>query len=165
MALDFLHALTGGAPAPETPQYDPGSFLLSLVKSTQQRSGPTGARSAPHGSVGGPLEEQLRQGFLAAGRPDLARMVGRPSFDTWVGQESGGNPYAVSPANNQGQRNGGLFQFWYGHDFTDPYEGAGKFTMSPYDQAYNAATQFDLDPGDIKSYARSIRRGDYEGWG
>lgn len=111
------------------------------------------------------VEQQLRRGFLDAGKPGLARMVGRPSFDRWIGQESGWRPGAVSPANNQGQRNGGLFQFWYGHDFSDPYEGLNKFTMPVRLQAEMAATQFGLTPRDIRRYGREIRQGTYQGWG
>lgn len=116
-------------------------------------------------SPGGNTKAQLRAGFLEAGRPDLARMVGTPAFQKWIGQESGWDPNAVSPANNQGLRNGGLFQFWYGHDFSNPYEGAGSFSASPYEQAIMAAKNFDLDPGDIRGYARQINRGTYRGWG
>lgn len=114
---------------------------------------------------GGNIEAQLRAGFLKAGRPDLARMVGTAAFDKWVGAESGWDPTAVSPANNNGQRNGGLFQFWYGHDFSDPYEGQNKFTATPYQQAIMAAQNFGLTAGDIKDYAHQINQGSYGGWG
>lgn len=120
---------------------------------------------SPTAGPGGDVLEQLRAGFLAAGRPDLADMVGRRSFDTWVDQESGWDEDIVSPANNQGLPNGGLFQFWYGHDFSNGAEGANSFNASPYQQAIWAATQFGLDPKDIRGYARSINNGTYGGWG
>lgn len=113
---------------------------------------------------GGSVKAQLRQGFLDAGRPDLARMVGTEAFDTWMRRESGWDPQNVSPANNQGKANGGLFQFWFGHAFTDGYVKGGKFTMSVADQAYIAATQFNLTPERIKAFAAQIRSGSYLGW-
>ena len=118
-------------------------------------------RPAPTGNI----DQQLIAGFMRAGRPDLAKMVGGQAFETWMNQESGGDPTAVSPANNQGQANGGLFQFWYGHDFSDPYEGANNFTMPVAKQAKMAATQFNLTPERIREFARQIRQGDYAGWG
>ena len=150
---------------PEPDQPDPGSILLSLMKSRGQERAPGGGAGAPARGPGGGIMEQLRQGFLDAGRPDLARMVGTGAFDTWIGQESGWDPQAVSPTNNQGQANGGLFQFWYGHDFSNKAEGRRRFKASPYQQAQWAATQFDLTPQDIRGYARDIREGDYGGWG
>lgn len=110
------------------------------------------------------VERKLRRGFLKADRRDLARMVGTDAMDTWIGQESGWDPTAVSPANNQGLPNGGLFQFWYGHDFSNPWEGS-KFTMPIAKQAKMAATQFNLTPARIREFARQIRNGTYKGWG
>ena len=136
------------------------ALLLAAVQAKQE--GKTGAGGAlPRG-----LRAQLIRGFEDAGRDDLARMVKTRAFDTWIGAESGWDKNVVSPANNQGLRNGGLFQFWYGHDFTDKYEHENKFTASPYEQAQMVAKYFShLDPADIRRYARQIRSGSYPGWG
>lgn len=108
------------------------------------------------------VEVQIRRGFLKAGRPDLARMVGTKAFTTWIGAESGGDPTAVSPANNQGLPNDGYFQVWRGHNFNSN----GEFSRySPQKQARLVATYFSLSPDDIRRYARQIAEGDYEGWG
>jgi hypothetical protein len=117
------------------------------------------------GKMGKGVKAQLRAGFRSVGRNDLARFVDHPDFQTWIQQESGWNPRAVSPANNQGKANGGLFQFWFGHAWAAPYNKNGKFTMSVYDQAINAVKHFGLTVGEIKRYANSIRAGSYKGWG
>ena len=143
--------------------------LMSALSPDTQSERPNTNDRPPGGNAkkprGGSIQAQLKAGFIEAGRPDLAKMVGTEAFDTWVGQESGWNPKAVSPANNQGQANGGLFQFWFGHAFTDGYVKGSKFTMSVADQAYIAATQFNLTPERIKEFAQQIRDGSYEGWG
>jgi phage baseplate assembly protein gpV len=105
----------------------------------------------------------LMRGFRAAGRPDLARMVGTKDFETWIQQESGWKPGAVSPANNQGKRNDGLFQIWRGHDFNAQGEVS---RMSPLEQAKAVARHFpQLTPARIRHYADQIRAGTYKGWG
>lgn len=114
---------------------------------------------------GGDVMEQLRAGFRAVGRNDLAEMVGGPDFGAWVNAESGWDPEAVSPANNQGKANGGLFQFWFGHKWAAPYAQGGRFTMSPFEQAQVAATRFNLTPDRIRKFAAQIRSGSYRGWG
>lgn len=108
------------------------------------------------------VEVQIRRGFLKAGRPDLARMVGTKSFNTWLGAESGMNPMAVSPANNQGLANDGLFQVWRGHAFNSE----GQFSRySAQKQARLVAKFFpDLSPNSIRSYAQAIAKGTYRGW-
>lgn len=107
-------------------------------------------------------EIQMRRGFLKAGRPDLARMVGTSAFNTWLGQESGMDPGAVSPPNNKGLRNDGLFQVWRGHAFNSE----GQFSRySAQKQARLVATYFPhLSPDLIRSYAQAIAKGLYEGW-
>lgn len=111
------------------------------------------------------VKGQLYAGFIEAGRPDLAKMVFTKEFDKWIGAESGWRPGVVSPANNQGLANGGLFQFWFGHDWTSKYIKNGEFTASPYQQAILAARHFDLTPDDIRTYAHQIDRDEYVGWG
>jgi hypothetical protein len=124
------------------------------------------ARSTPRpGKMGKGVKAQLRAGFRSVGRNDLARFVDHPDFQTWIQQESGWNPKVVSPANNKGLANGGLFQFWFGHDWAAPYNKNGNFTMTVFDQAVNAVKHFGLTVGEIKRYATSIRNGSYGGWG
>jgi cell wall-associated NlpC family hydrolase len=108
------------------------------------------------------IEAQIYQGFMDAGRPDLARMVGTKAFSTWINQESGWNVGATSPANNHGLANDGLFQIWRGHSFNADGQVA---SMSAYDQAKLVAKHFNLSAGDIRSYASQIRSGTYNGWG
>jgi cell wall-associated NlpC family hydrolase len=117
-----------------------------------------------------PIERAMRKGFLDAGRPDLARMVGTRAFSTWVAQETGIKDWATnrdagrvtSPANNQGLPNDGFFQVWRGHDYNSNGEVA---RMSPREQAQLIASRFDLTAEDIRNYARAIRAGTYQGWG
>ena len=116
-------------------------------------------------SSGGPegsIKQQLYRGFMDAGRPDLARMVGTKDFQTWIQQESGWQTHVTSPANNNGMANDGLFQIWRGHDFNS--NGQVK-RMSPYEQAMLVVKYFDLSPDDIRRYAAGIRSGSYKGWG
>jgi hypothetical protein len=109
------------------------------------------------------IKDQLVQGFRAAGRSDLANMVNTEDFYTWIKQESGWNPRAVSPPDNQGLRNDGLFQIWRGH----PFDRDGQVSrMSPKQQAETVAKYFpDLTPQKIHEYAAEIRAGTYKGWG
>lgn len=162
--LESLLAPYRSAIAGEDPDYE-NDPLYSALKGTG--SGLDNARTRPAAAPRNldAVQRKLYKGFMDAGRSDLAEMVGTPAFDTWVNQESGYRPGAVSAANNQGLQNGGLFQFWYGHDFSNPYEGQNRFSMPVRKQARMAATQFDLDPNDILSYAKQIRSGTYKGWG
>lgn len=107
-----------------------------------------------------PVEQQIKQGFLRAGRQDLADMVDTPEFSTWINQESGWTPDVESPANNQGKSNYGLFQLWRGHDWLPQ-----GYNPDPTEQAYLAATKFNLTPDRIKRFANEILTGSYEGWG
>ncbi len=117
-------------------------------------------------SKNGSIEQQLYKGFMDAGRQDLAKMVGTKDFTTWINAESGWNPSAISPANNQGLPNYGLFQFWAGHPWTKQYvNGAGDWVASAYTQAKLVAQYFKLTPADIRTYASQIRTGQYNGWG
>jgi cell wall-associated NlpC family hydrolase len=111
----------------------------------------------------GQIKRQLFNGFMDAGRPDLARMVATRAFDTWVQQESGWNPGVTSSANNHGKANDGLFQVWRGHEFNSNGQVS---RMSPYEQARIIAEHFGhLTPADIRRYAAEIRAGSYGGWG
>ena len=113
----------------------------------------------------GDIESQLYKGFMAAGRPDLAKMVGTKDFHTWVQAESGWNPGIVSQYFEGHGRNYGLFQFWEGHPWTARYVEGDSFTASPYRQAMMVARHFNLTPADISRYAEQIRNGSYGGWG
>jgi hypothetical protein len=167
---------TAGASSPSTPSQSSlgfqsqasqtqGNTTNTLLATLLAASSAAGGAPKP-GTVPRGVRAQLIQGFRDAGRADLAKMVRTKAFDTWIGQESGWDFSAVSPANNQGMPNGGGFQFWYGHDFTNKYEGAKNFKASPYEQAQLVAKYFShLDPEDIRRYARMIRKGTYEGWG
>ena len=105
----------------------------------------------------------IEQGFRNSGRDDLAGMARTDDFHAWVNKESGWNPRAVSPPNNQGLRNDGLFQIWRGHAFNRNGEVS---RMSPYDQARTVARSFpQLSPARIRQYAAQIRMGTYKGWG
>ncbi len=111
---------------------------------------------------GNEVKTQLYRGFMDAGRPDLANMVGTKEFEAWIRQESGWRPDATSPANNNGLANDGLFQVWRGHAFNDRGQVAN---MSPYEQAMLIARYFDLSVADIKRYADQISNDTYQGWG
>jgi hypothetical protein len=116
------------------------------------------------------VQAQLAAGFKAAGKPALATLVGTPDFNLWLKTESGWRSTAVSPANNQGMVNGGLFQFWYGHPWAQQYFSKGnvatsRFTMPVRDQANAAVKYFNLTPQAVHQYAAQIRAGTYHGWG
>lgn len=114
----------------------------------------------------GSTDKQLYQGFIDAGRPDLARMVGTKDFRTWLNQESGYDPTRVSQPYD-GIRNYGMFQF-RGHDWQAQYitDGGNTWTASAYEQAKLVAKYFGhLTAGKIHEYAAQIRAGDYHGWG
>ena len=121
------------------------------------------------------IQRKMYKGFMDAGRPDLAKMVGTKSMDTWIGQESGWNPRSVGAGLGPDRRVGGLFQFmdFEDRDYLDNQfnfnvegpNGYGRFRMPVREQARIAAEKFGLDPSDIRKYARSIRKGTYEGWG
>lgn len=123
----------------------------------------TPSRDASFGGSHGDIKSELYRGFMDAGRPDLANMVGTDAFNTWINQESGWRPGVTSPANNHGLANDGLFQVWRGHSYNAQGQVA---SMSPYDQARLVARHFShLDPGDIRRYADQINNGTYGGWG
>ena len=117
------------------------------------------------------LKQQLAAGFRSADRAGLAAAVHGPDFHLWVGQESGWNPRAVSGRTNQGKVNGGLFQFWYGHSWAQPYFSRGNdprsvFTMPPADQARAVVRHFPhVTAATVRTYAQQIRNGAYRGWG
>jgi hypothetical protein len=145
--------------AQNTRSLGPGIEQYVKARAASINPGAEGPIVARGGSTApGDLRGQLKAGFMRAGRQDLAAMVDDPDFDTWIKQESGWNPYAKSPANNQGKPNYGLFQFWAGHGWARP-------DMNPEEQAYTAATKFRLDPGRIRGFASAIRSGRYKGWG
>jgi cell wall-associated NlpC family hydrolase len=112
------------------------------------------------------VNRQLYKGFVDAGRPDLARMVGTKEFESWVRAESGYRPDVVSQHFEGHGVNYGLFQFWEGHDWTQEYVQNGTFTATPYEQAKLVARYFShLTPAKIREYAEQIAAGDYHGWG
>jgi hypothetical protein len=123
---------------------------------------------------GGPHMRQLVKGFRAADDPAMARFVKRnPNLvKIWLRQESGLDPAAISPPNNQGDPNYGLFQFARLDPGARPWlekfikgQGAGRFTATPFQQAQLAARYFDLTPADVRRYVREIKAGTYKGWG
>ncbi|MEO7260457.1 MAG: hypothetical protein ABI047_04245 [Jatrophihabitantaceae bacterium] len=117
------------------------------------------------------IKQQLAAGFRAAGRTGLAEAVSGPDFSLWVTQESGWNPRKVSDRSNQGKVNGGLFQFWYGHAWAQPFfsrgnDPRGVFTMAPADQAQAVVRHFPhVTAATVHGYAQQIRNGTYRGWG
>jgi hypothetical protein len=141
--------------------------LVAALRSQRDGGGNSGGgNNTPDVNTNGAgVKAQLIRGFIAAGKPELAEMVRTKAFDTWINAESGWNPSIVSEANNQGLANGGLFQIWYGHDFSNKFENPGRFTATPFQQAKMVAKFFDLKPGEIRQYARQIRAGTYPGWG
>jgi NlpC/P60 family len=150
-----------------------GAVLASLLQSPTARLSRPGAGRPPTSSAA--IKRQLYNGFMDAGRPDLAKMVNTDDFSTWIAAESGHsnwatNPEAVSVASQSFPghgRNYGLFQFWEGHDWTNRYlNGATTWTADAYTQAKLAARYFPhLGPDDIRRYAAQIRNGNYSGWG
>ena len=151
----LTRGLTGGMPS----MYAGGlpSVMIDMLM-PEKLPGTRRSFGGSHGSI----NKQLYKGFMDAGRPDLAKMVGTPAFTAWVNAESGYNPAATSPANNQGLANDGLFQFWRGHEWNADGQAAG---WSAYQQALAAARYFDLTPEDIYRYAAQIKSGEYRGWG
>jgi hypothetical protein len=144
--------------------------MTALALAAAQRAGNSGY--VPRGG-GGPLMAQLAKGFRAAGDPRMAKFIRRnPALARiWLGQESGLDPDAISPPNNQGDPNYGLFQFarldpgarpWLEKYITQNGKG---FTATPFQQAVLAARYFDLTPADVRRYVQEIQQGTYKGWG
>lgn len=115
------------------------------------------------------VKQQLYDGFVDAGRPDLARMVRTRAFSTWIRAESGWNPRVVSAYFGGHGRNAGLFQFalldrewvWDDVDTSEWTYGA-----TPYQQAQLVVKYFPhLTPGAIRTYAEQVDAGTYKGWG
>lgn len=131
------------------------------------------AEDDPHASAAGlaTIKRELAAGFRAAGRTGLAEAVDGADFTLWVRQESGWNPRVVSGRTNQGKVNGGLFQFWYGHAWAQPFFSRGNdprsvFTMAPADQARAVVRHFPhVTAATVRGYAQQIRNGTYRGWG
>ena len=94
-------------------------------------------------------------------------MVKTGAFKTWIGAESGWDPDIVSKYYEGHGQNSGLFQFANNyHPWVANYIQNGDFTATPFQQAKMVAKYFpQLDPRDIRSYARQIRDGTYKGWG
>jgi cell wall-associated NlpC family hydrolase len=150
---------------------DPPAFGAMMAALSQPaddlvaRGEPT-TRDLVYRDGGGPIKSQLRQGFLDAGRPDLAKMVGTRDFETWIRAESGWQPDVVSKVYPNHGRNYGLFQFWEGHSWTSNFVTDGRWTASPYKQAQLVARYFPhLTASAIHSYAQQVRDGEYKGWG
>ncbi len=152
-----------------TPAYlsDSPPPLHSVVTTLLSREGLQRTRGRPPTFTGkeASIKEQLYNGFLKVGRPDLAQMVNTKDFQTWIGQESGWNPYSVSQYYQGHGRNFGLFQFWQGHEWTNEYLQNGEWTATPFEQAKLVARYFPgLTAEDIRTYADQIRNGVYRGW-
>jgi hypothetical protein len=170
-ALQLPKALdTSGNVAAMTAATQAQANMTALALAAAQRAGKSGY--VPRGG-GGPLMAQLVKGFRAAGDPRMAKFIKRnPQLArTWLGQESGLDPNAISPANNQGDPNYGLFQFarldpgarpWLEKYITNNGQG---FTATPFQQAVLAARHFDLTPADVRRYVQEIQQGTYKGWG
>lgn len=145
---------------------DPPAFGAVMAAAMQS---PTiqAPRSNPARERGGSVKAQLQQGFLDAGRPDLAKMVYTKDFEAWISAESGWRADAVSQSFPGHGRNYGLFQFWEGHPWTDAFlDGETTWTADAYTQAKLVTRYFPhLTPDDIRRYAQQIRAGQYEGWG
>lgn len=152
--------LSGGDPGTGLPSTYSGGLGMVMPDLLMPEKIP-GTRRSFAGSNGS-INKQLYKGFMDAGRPDLAKMVGTPAFTAWVNAESGYNPSATSPANNNGLANDGLFQFWRGHEWNASGQAAG---WSPYRQAQAVVQYFDLSVEDIQRYAAAIKAGTYSGWG
>jgi hypothetical protein len=147
--------------------------MTALALAAAQRARRSGGGGGIPQGPGGPLIKQLARGFAAAGDKRMAKFVRRNPGDirTWLGQESGLDTDAISPPNNQGDPNYGLFQFarldpgarpWLERFIT---QGGKGFTATPFQQAQLAARFFDLTPSDVRSYVEQIRSGSYKGWG
>ena len=137
-----------------------GSLLAPAAHKRQKISGRAPDFTGEHAAI----KQQLYLGFMAAGRPDLARAVGTRDFDVWIDAESGWTPYSVSQYFPGHGRNYGLFQFWQGHPWTQEYLSGGTWTADPFTQAKLVARWFDLTVRDIHDYATQIRNGTYHGW-
>ncbi len=173
-AIPTVLPFSGETPAPSLLIEDltegPPPFAAVLASLLQGSSVPAPSRVRAPERVRqgrGSLKQQLYQGFLDAGRPDLARMVYTADFDTWIRAESGWRVDAVSPSFPLHGRNYGLFQFWEGHDWTRNYlAGPTTWTADAYTQARLVARYFPhLTPDDIRRYAAQVRAGQYRGWG
>jgi cell wall-associated NlpC family hydrolase len=133
-----------------------------FVGEARGRTAPDGQRNKTFKGPNARINEQLYRGFMDAGKPGIARMVGTPAFTAWISQESGYDPHITSPANNNGLANDGLFQIWRGHDFNSNGQVS---RMSPYEQAQLVAEHFDLTVSDIERYYDQIQSDTYAGWG
>lgn len=164
-AADFTQAY-GGANASVAANTQSMAVITALQLMAQRNGG-----RMPSGG-GGPIMKQLARGFARAGDDKMARFVRRNPdlMRTWLNQESGMRPGAISPPNNQGDPNYGLFQFarldpgarpWL-EKFIGP---GGRFKATPFQQAVLAARHFDLTPQDVRSYVQQIKAGNYPGWG
>jgi cell wall-associated NlpC family hydrolase len=118
--------------------------------------------------MSGAIKQQLYRGFMDAGKPELAKMVGTKEFDTWISAESGWDPNNVSKYYAGHGRNAGLFQFallnrsWV---WDDVDRSSWVYNATPYEQAKMVTKYFNLTPGDIRRYASEINSGSYQGWG
>lgn len=170
--LESLLAPYRSAIAGEDPDYENDPLYAALATAAPLGSGGRGATGGAAPGNLDAIQRKLYKGFMDVGRPDLAKMVGTPAFDTWISKESGWDPTVVGPGLGADRRVGGLFQFMdFDQDrpWLDPHfeggTGSGQFSMPIRRQARMAATQFGLDPEDIRSYAKSIRNNTYKGWG
>jgi hypothetical protein len=145
--------LTGGPPAF-------GSVLASLLQPVTLTP-----RTEPTREASGSVKTQLYNGFMDAGRPDLAKMVNTKDFQTWIAAESGWDPNVTSKYFPGHGVNHGLFQFWEGHPWVANFVQNGEWMADPYTQAKLVARYFSqLTPADIHRYAEEVRAGEYSGW-
>lgn len=168
---------TPGTPQPTQPTLAPlyllpeaarvsSAFTTLFSEEREMRYQAAGQKVPAFKGAQGSIKQQLYQGFMDAGRPDLAKMVNTKDFHTWIQAESGWNPYVTSQYFPGHGRNYGLFQFWERHPWTDQYVSGGQWAATPYEQAQLVAQWFaHLEPGDIRNYAQQIRSGSYHGWG
>jgi len=145
-----------------------------LQDEASSRHGGMPAQLAKDETPQGGVKRQLWQGFMDAGRADLAKMVFTKDFQAWIQAESGWNVDSVSKTyvvNGISGVNGGLFQIRYpAHPWAQQYfssgnSPSGNFTASAYEQAMLIAKHFPgLTAEKIREYARQVRSGGYHGW-
>jgi cell wall-associated NlpC family hydrolase len=154
---DYISTGTGALDAmPDLPSSLRTVLATQPRKYSPETSNFTGAHKA--------TEQQLYQGFVDAGRQDLADLVGTKDFTTWLNAESGWNVSSVSQYYAGHGRNYGLFQFAQIHPWTEKYLEDGQWTADAYTQAKLVARYFNLTAADVHTYADQIRSGSYAGW-
>lgn len=167
---DVMLAMTPEPSTPSSNLFVNGMFALMSDEAAKDRYGsvPAYVTKGDNGQYGS-IKRQLWQGFMDAGRPDLARMVYTKDFQQWVAAESGWDVNNVSKYYPGHGRNAGLFQFalldrnWV---WGDVNQSSWTYGASAYEQAQLAVKYFgkSLTPAAIKQYAEQVRNGTYHGW-